>query len=70
MLMNWKNIVKISVPLKATYRVSPRQDSNGIFTEEEKNPKIHMKLQKTLNSQINTEKKITLLEASQFLNSN
>ena len=47
MLMNWKNIVKISVPLKATYRVNHRQDSNGIFTEEEKNPKIHMKLQKT-----------------------
>ena len=36
MSMNWKNIVKISVLLKATYRFSPRQDSNGIFTEEKK----------------------------------
>ena len=71
MIMHWKNIVKIAVPLKATYRFNPRQDSNGIFTEEKKILKfIWNYKKKTLNSQSNTEKKTTMLEASQFLNPN
>ena len=58
MIMHWKNIVKIAVPLKATYRFNPRQDSNGIFTEEKKILKFTWNYKKkTLNSQSNTEKK-------------